>query len=100
MLFAPAKFFQSLEGTGYYDKGEGGRETNEVCVAWITECPLAATTDKEVAKYCQETSCISDQYLPGYIMADTNASITCFGSPDQTTFTCRRRSDNHIFYQS
>lgn len=95
MLFAPAKFysFKNLHS-------QVVQEVNEVCVAYITECPLTPTSDAGVAKYCQETSCISDQYLPGYKVLPANESLTVSASPSSETITASNRRTGSVFYRS
>jgi len=94
MVFAPSKFY------AVDPKSKKAIEVNEVCVAYVTECPLTPTTDSRVAKYCQETNCFSDRSLPGYTVLPTNKSLTVSAPTTKVSITATDRRNGEAFYHS
>jgi hypothetical protein len=90
MIFAPAWFWLPY-----------GEALHELCVAWVVRCPVRAGT-WEHAQYCQESRCVADKYLPGYMLLnETKAGMHIDGAADASHVTMRDPTrGNRVVYSS
>jgi hypothetical protein len=93
VIFAPAWFYATTSKWRNASDPSAGvygfpQKFNEICIAWVTECPLRAGTNRET-KYCQESTCLADYSLAGYILVedDPNFAINMPSSGNTATFT-------------